>query len=166
MASALHPARLLQKSDDRSDFTSGADELDDWFHRFAWQNQLAHNATSYVIAHEGAVLGYYAIAAAAVSRSAVPTDFARGRPGMIPCVLLARLAVDRPAQGRQLGRALFRDAIERAVQVSGSLGAAALLIHARDSDARNFYLANADLLESPTDPLHLVLPIAVAKRLL
>lgn len=61
---------------------------------------------------------------------------------------------------------LFRDAIERAVHVSGSIGAAALLIHARDSRAREFHLANADLLESPTDPLHLMLPISRAAELL
>lgn len=164
MTAVLGPPRLLRKEDDRSDFASGAEELDEWFRRYAWQNQRAHNATTYVLAHHGVILGYHAIAAAAVSREVAPTDFARGRPGVIPCVLLARLAVDSRAQGRRLGQVLFRDSIERAVHVSGSIGAAALLIHARDNTAREFYLANADLLESPTDPLHLMLPIAEAKK--
>lgn len=34
-----------------------------------------------------------------------------------------------------------------------------LLVHARDDAARQFYLAQAEFLESPSDPLHLLLPV-------
>lgn len=161
----LHPPRRLAPSDDRSGFRSGVDELDEWLHRYALQNQRADNAVTYVATLDAQIVGYYALCAAGVGRDHTPVHFARGRPGIIPCVLLARLAVDARATGRGLGSALFRDAIARAISASETVGAACLLIHARDDVARAFYLHNADLLESPVDPLHLILPMKIARGL-
>jgi len=155
----LHAPRKLLPSDDRSTFRSGVPDLDDWFHRFALQTQRANNAVTYVALLDERIVGYYALCAAGVSRDDAPPAFAKGRPTTIPCVLLARLAVDVRAQGRGLGAALFRDAIARAARASESLGIACLIIHARDDSARAFYVHNADLLESPVEPLHLILPL-------
>jgi len=162
-AGTLHPPRRLEKADDRSTFHSGAAELDDWFRRFSWENQRANNAVTYVITLDDLVVGYHSIAAAGVSKEAVPAEFGARRPTDIPCILLARLAVDRRAQGKGVGMALLRDAIERSVAASEALGAACLLIHCRDAAARNFYLHHVDLLESPVEPMHLMLPIKAAK---
>lgn len=161
----LHPPRRLLPSDDRSGFHSGVDELDEWLHRYALQNQRADNAVKYVAALEDRIIGYYALCAASISRDHTPAGFGRGRPGYVPCVLLARLAVDTRATGRGLGAALFRDAVARAISASETIGAACLLIHARDDEARAFYLHNADLHESPVDPLHLILPMKIARGL-
>lgn len=124
--------RKLERTDDRSSFTSGASELDTWLARYAWQNQQANNSVTYVATFaDGAVVGYYALCTAAVSKADAPHDFAKGRPRDIPCILLARLAVDARYQGLQIGRHLFADAVRRAVAASDAGGAAALLIHAR-----------------------------------
>ncbi len=132
MGFALAPPRRLEKDDDRSSFPSGVAELDTWFDRYAWENLRANNAMTYVLAHEGHILGYYAIAVAGISAHSVPLSFGNRRPSDISAVLLAPLATDERYQGRGLGKALFRDAIERAVLVSESIGAACLIIHARD----------------------------------
>lgn len=166
MADVLEAPRRLERQDDRAGFESGAGELDDWFARFAWQNQRANNAVTYVSTLGGRVVGYYAIAAAGVSHADAGERFARSRPDPIPCVLLARLAVDRCAQGRGLGAALFRDALERALSVSQGMGAACLLIHCRDGSARDFYLRHVDAIQSPIDELQLVVPMkAIAAQL-
>lgn len=165
MTGVLRAPRKLERSDERGGFESGAEELDDWFRRYAWENQRANNAVTYVATVDDTVVGYYAIAAAGVSKDDVPASFGSRRPSEIPCVLLARLAVDRRAQGRGVGAALLRDAITRAVSVSEGLGAACLLIHCRDASARAFYLRLADLHESPVDPLHLVLPMKTARQI-
>ncbi len=65
-----------------------------------------------------------------------------------------------------MGRHLLRDAIGRAITASDAIGAACLLIHARDEAAKAFHLKQADFLESPVDDLHLVLPMKTARRLL
>ena len=154
----LQAPRRLVRHDDTSRFTCGAEELDTWFRRFSWENQKANNAVVYVTTQDDEILGYYALAMAAYARAEAPPELTRAsRPQEIPCVLLARLAVDRRAQGQGIGAALLRDAIERAYRLSEQVGAAALLIHCRDEAARAFYLRNGDFLASPGDPMHLML---------
>lgn len=166
MTGVLEPPRRLERSDDRSEFSSDAHELDTWLRQFAFQNQKANNAVTYVTVRDGVVLGYYAIAVAGYARESVPADLAKGRPTELPCILLARLAVDRRVQGQGVGAALLRDAIERSHQVSESVGAAALLIHCRDEDARSFYLANGDFVQSPVEPLHVMLSMKAISSIL
>lgn len=151
--------RRLARADDRSEFTSGAEELDQWLRRYAWQNQRANNAVTYVTVRDGVVMGYYAIAVAAYAKDHAPERLQTGRPREIPCILLARLAVDQHAAGLGVGAALLRDALLRSYRASQSVGAAALLVHCRDEVARDFYLHQADFLTSPVEPLHLMLPM-------
>ena len=156
--------RKLARGDDRHDFTSGAADLDEWFRKYAWQNQLANNATTYITTVGSRVAGFYALAMTAITRSEAPELFARHRPAHIPAVLLARLAVDQRDHGAGLGAGLLRDALLRSVLLSGSIGAAAVLVHCRDEAARDFYLHNGDFLRSPSDQLHLLVPVAALNR--
>lgn len=160
----LERPRKLTHDDDRSRFDSGARDLDDWLRRYAWQNQQASNAVTYVTVREGVVLGYYAIAMAGYATDGLPEDLRRGRPRQTPCVLLARLAVDVSAQGQGVGAALLRHAIEAAYRGSQIIGAAALLIHCRDDSAQDFYLRNGDFVASPVEPMHLLLPMKEISR--
>ncbi|WP_138945662.1 GNAT family N-acetyltransferase [Plantibacter sp. M259] len=156
--------RKLEKNDVRDGFNSGANELDDWFVRFAWENQAANNATTY-IAHSGdRIVGFYSITMAAVSREEAPSRIAERRPSQIPCILLARLAVDESFKGHGLGWGLLRDALIRAFQISGSIGAASVLIHCRDDTAKSFYLHHGEFLQSPVDDLHLMIPMKALRR--
>lgn len=153
------PPRKLERGDPCEGFRSGAPELDEWLTKFAYVNLRAHNATTYVTLQRGRVVGYYAIAMAAVEREAAPARLQQNRPTQIPCILLARLAVDETVQRQGIGAGLLRDALERAVILSDSVAAAAVLVHARDEAARNFYLANGDFLASPVDDLQLLAPM-------
>ncbi len=153
----LEPPRRLTRDDDRSAFDSGAAELDDWFRRFAFENQQANNAVTYVTVRDGVVLGYYAIAMSAYTTTGLPERMRKNRPVETPCILLARLAVDVTAQRQGVGAALLRHAMEQSFTLSQQVGAAALLLHCRDEVARAFYLANGNFIASPLDPLHLML---------
>ncbi|SDC61300.1 Acetyltransferase (GNAT) domain-containing protein [Sanguibacter gelidistatuariae] len=162
----LERPRRLAKGDDRTAFDSGAPELDDWFRRFALENQQANNAVTYVTVRDGVVLGYYAIAMSAYTTNRLPERMQKNRPGETPCILLARLAVDSTAQGQGVGAALLRHAMEQSFSLSERVGAAALLIHCRDESAKAFYQANGDFLASPIEELHLVLSMKeIQKRL-
>lgn len=151
--------RKLARADVREGFDSGAPELDEWLARYSWQNQRANNAVTYVSVLDGRVVGYYAIAVANVTSEAAPAVVAKGAPRQIPCLLLARLAVDQSMQGSGLGRGLLADVLRRTVGLADAVGIRALLVHARDDVARQFYLAHAEFLDSPSDPLHLLLPV-------
>lgn len=90
----------------------------------------------------------------------------KNRPTQIPCLLLARLAVDKSYTDQNLGWELLRDALLRSVHLSESIGAAAVLVHCRDEEAKRFYLHNDDFIESPVDDLHLLVSIkSLAKAL-
>lgn len=149
----------LTREHDRTGFESGAVELDEWLHKYSWQNQRADNATTYVSTANGRVVGYYALTVAGIDRAAAPEEIAKRAPAAVPCFLLARLAVDVEWQGAGLGWGLLRDALLRFLQLSESVAAPALLVHARDDAARRFYLHHAEFLASPVDPLHLLLPL-------
>lgn len=159
--SVLNSPRKLQWSDDRSEFHSGADELDESLTKYAPQNQDANNATTYVITDGDRVVGYYAIAMAAAQ---VPQSLAKQRPNQVLCILLARLAVDEGYKGHGLGWELLRDALLRAVHLSNSIGASAVLVHCRDEVARAFYLNNGDFVQSPVEELQLFVPIKALKK--
>lgn len=72
-------------------------------------------------------------------------------------MLLARLAVDQRMQGLGIGAGLLADVLKRTVGLADAVGIRALLVHARDDAAWQFYLAHGEFLESPSDPLHLLL---------
>ncbi|MDR0594046.1 MAG: GNAT family N-acetyltransferase [Bifidobacteriaceae bacterium] len=159
--------RKLARGDVRDGFRSGADELDRWLTEFAWQNQVAGNAVTYVTLDGQRVVGYYAIAMAAVTRAGLPAGLHPGRrPTQVPCLLLARLAVDRRYQGQGLGLDLLRDALVRAVHFSTEIGTVAVLVHCRDQAAKDFYLRGGDFLVSPIDRLQLLAPIAALAQLI
>lgn len=93
---------------------------------------------------------------AATSRVELPERHARGMPGHpIGVILLARLAVDSPAQGNGYGRALVTDAASRALRAAELISAGAMLVHARDKHAATFY-ERLGFVRSPTDELHLL----------
>lgn len=70
-------------------------------------------------------------------------------------MLLARLAVDRKHAGQDLGGALLKHFVPKAPEVSAVVGARALLVHAQDEEAREFYLHH-DFELSPIDDLTLM----------
>ena len=85
------------------------------------------------------VIGYYALAAGAVDRTQAPSNLSRNMPNPIPVFVLGRLAVDRNHHGKKIGKALLGDALKRALGASREIGARAVLVHAIDDEAANFY---------------------------
>ena len=79
-------------------------------------------------------------------------------PDPVPVMVLARLAVDQRLQGQQIGGALLQDALLRAVSVAQNLGVRALLAHALNERARQFY-ARYGFVPSPANPMTVMLPL-------
>jgi GNAT superfamily N-acetyltransferase len=159
--------RKLDPQDNVDDFSCGQPDLDDWLKRFALINQRAGMTTVFVTLSDNNVVGYYALATGGVERADAPDRVTRGVPAHpVPVVLLARLAVDSTAQKIGLGRALLRDALIRVAAAADEIGIRALLIHAKDDNARDFYMSQAEFEPSPTDPLHLFLLMKDLKKLL
>lgn len=162
------PIELLTSDHDLSTFDCGSGAQTAWLRERALQAQQAETARAYVACRAGTnrVVGYYALAAGSVEPEDAPARLTRGAGRYaVPVVILARLGVDATEQGRGLGAALVRDALLQTVWVADRLGVRALLIHAENDDAAEFYRHLSTAFEpSPTDPLHLILLMKDLRR--
>lgn len=146
-------------------FACGEPSLDEWLKRRAWANQSSGASRTFVVADSwGRVFGYYAMAAGAVSHQMATSGVRRNMPDPVPVMVLARLAVDRKAQGIQLGAALLQDAVRRAMNVSLNAGVRALLVHALHDRARQFY-EHYGFQPSPQHAMTLMLRLNVGKEI-
>ena len=118
---------LLSEEHDCDGFDCGHAPLNDWLRRYAFQNQRANAAKTFVVCRdqERRVIGYYSLAVGAVDHTAAPardgkmrdcTLFCEAKWGAvpvfsvpIPVMVLARLAVDIRYQGKKIGRGYLRE---------------------------------------------------------
>ena len=136
-------------------FDCGKAELNRYLLRYAWQNQQAGAAQTYVGLVDDAVIGYHTLAVGQVSRDEAPERLTKGLARHpVPIMLLARLAVDWRWQGQGVGKALLRDAMQRTLQAAEIAGIRAFAVHAKDDEAQRFY-NRFDFVPSPSDPMHL-----------
>ena len=147
----------LRREHSLDSFDCGKDELNRFLKRQAWNNQQSHSAQTYVLVKDLSVLGYHSLAAGSVKHNDATERVKKGLARHpIPVILLARLAVDVSLQGRGVGPALLKDALLRAASAADTIGARALLVHAKDDNAKGFY-EHFDFEPSPSDPYHLLL---------
>jgi GNAT superfamily N-acetyltransferase len=147
----------LRREHDLSDFDCGSTALNDWLKKFAWTNQQADSARTYLALVGDRVTGYYALTTGSVHKRESPQRIAKGLANHpIGVVLLARLAVNQLLRGKGLGKALLFDALSRIEEAADIVGVRAVLVHAIDETARRFYL-HFGFEESPIDPYQLLL---------
>jgi GNAT superfamily N-acetyltransferase len=159
--------RKIELSDTVASFDCGNGALNQFLQRFALVNQKANSAQTYVCCEQGTgrVAGFYSLVVGSVEPSAATSRIVKGLARHpVPVMILARVAVDQKHQGTGLGRALLKDALLRTIQAADIAGIRAVLVHAKDGAARNWYL-NWGFEPSPTDPYHLFLLIKDLVRL-
>jgi GNAT superfamily N-acetyltransferase len=130
----------LSEVHDLSRFDSGHESLDEWLRDHAAHADRMNTARTFVV-HEGdrRLIGYYSLAMGRVQEEELPSPVARGGPRVVPVVLLARLAVDRKAQGKGVGGELLWDAMSRAFTANALAAARAIVVDALDERAASFY---------------------------
>ena len=139
MGSLISAPVVLSEHHQLDTFFCGNDTLDHWLKKQAFRNQKNHGSKTFVISCADQVVGYYALAAGSVERQNVSQANARNMPNPIPVIVLARLAVDQSMQGKALGKALLKDALLRSLNVASDIAVKAVLVHAIDHNACQFY---------------------------
>jgi GNAT superfamily N-acetyltransferase len=167
-APSVNDDRRVEKlsPDHAEDFGCGREQLNRYLLKYAWANQQAGAALTYVGLVENAVVGYHTLAVGQVIREEAPERLLKGLARHpVPIMLLARLAVDRRWQGHGVGKALLKDAMRRTVQAADIAGIRAFAVHAKDEEARRFYQKFA-FIPSPTDPMHLFVLLKDVRRVI
>ena len=131
----------MDRTQDRASFDCEVEPLNEYLKKYALQNQKKDAARTYVVTtEENRIVGYYTLVFGSVSQAETTAEISAGLGKYpIPIILLARLAIDASEKGKGLGKALVRDALIRAIRASEIAGLRAVLVHAKDEAAKNFY---------------------------
>ncbi|MCR9161674.1 MAG: GNAT family N-acetyltransferase [Nannocystaceae bacterium] len=138
----LHGPIPLHPTIERANFDSGKESLDQWFRDHALQAHRAGSTRVFVVHDDNdAAVAFYALSAGSVAPAETPARVKKGLGSHpVPVALLTRLAVATSSQGQKLGQALLKDALRRVDAASGQLGVRCLLAHAKDEEAKAFYM--------------------------
>jgi GNAT superfamily N-acetyltransferase len=125
--------RKLRADDDRSSFTSGDEDLDRFFRKYAATNQIdLYIGTTYVLEEAGEIQGFATVAAATLHAEDFPASRARSLPRYpLPALRLARLAVDKAHRGRGVGTNLLRYVLVLALEMSQKVGCVGVVVDAK-----------------------------------
>lgn len=160
--------RLLRPTDRRESFTSGKHSLDDFFHRHALNNHIQGISKVYVAVErddDDDVLGYFALSAADVESRDISALTDVSLPGYpIPAFIIGRLAVDRSAQGRGVGRTLITEALRVCLTLSRSIATFGVIVDALDEEVVTFYERYGFVVLPPERfPQRMFLPMSTIK---
>jgi len=139
LAVVLEP---LGKQHDRSKFSCGQAELDDWFRRRAGQDERRDIARVFVaVDSELGVVGFYSLSSFKLDFDDLPEEIARKLPRYdgVPAALIGRLARDLRVRGKGVGGLLVADALRRILSAARSLAVFAIMVDAKDERAATFY---------------------------
>ena len=148
----------LSDQHDLAGFDCGKPPLNDWLKYRALRSE-GRSARAFVVAYGKCVIGYYCISAGATMTKDAPSNIRRNMPNPIPVMIIGRLAVEKSYQGQGIGSAMLKDALQRILGVSQTVGARAVMVHAIDNDAIAFYAAYG-FKPYPLDSRTLFLPIS------
>ena len=162
----LHRPVLLTTAHDAAEFDCGKPRLNEFLHRYALENQKSGKSRTYVATRGEKVAAFYSLAPGALAPVGVTERIAKGQGTQdIPVILIARLAVNLEEQGKGLGGQMLLDALRRAVEGADVIGGRAVLVHAEDKEARDFYL-HYGFEAAPTDDLHLLMLVKDLRKTL
>lgn len=157
MSIDFSPIRKLAASDPVDAFDCGQSDLNRYLQRYAWNNQKANSAQTYIACTGSAIAGFYSLSVAGVEHASSPDRVSKGLARHpVPVMLLGRLAVDLGFQKHGLGAALLKDALLRTLQAADIAGIRAVIVHAKNEDARQWYL-RFGFEPGPINPMQLFL---------
>jgi ribosomal protein S18 acetylase RimI-like enzyme len=157
---------LLDRHHNVNDFDCSSDPLNNYLKNFALINNQNGSARTYITTKGDKVVGYYTLTPGSVLKATTPHRVGKGLAAHpVSVIIIARLAVDKTQQGYGIGKALVRDALLRIIDAAEIIGGRAVLVHAKDTQAKHFY-EKLGFEPSPIDPLHMYLLIKDIKKTL
>lgn len=145
-------------------FDCGQEPLNRFLVRYAFPNQQANASQTYLGLADEEVSGFYTLVVGEIAYAEASARMTKGLAHHpIPVMILARLAVSIAWQGKEIGAGLIKDALARTLQAADIAGIRAMVVHAKDDNARAFY-EHFGFANSPTDSRHLYVLIKDLRR--
>jgi GNAT superfamily N-acetyltransferase len=152
---------------DREGFTCSINALEYYLHNQANQDAKKGVAAVFVLTPDGrTIAGYYTLSQFSIRLHDIPPETARRltRYPEVPATLLGRLAVSDEYRGRGLGEKLLLDALQRCLHHSRQIASLAVVVDAKNDEARRFYLRYG-FLDLPGVPNRLFIPMGTIEQL-
>ena len=135
---------LLDKKHNRNEFDCGKELLNNYLKAQAGQDIKRKLSACFVYTDDetNCIQGYYTLSNNSIPLSSFPSPIKRKLPQSyksIPTTLLGRLAVDKKAKGKGLGKILLIDALKRSYELSKEIGSFAVVVDPIDREAELFY---------------------------
>lgn len=139
----LEEQRLDKTIHDRRGFDCGVPELNRYLSELADQHRRKSISNTFVLVdsdNPGTILAYYSLSSAEVALDQLAPQDQKGLPRLpFPCIRMGRLATDLQCRGTGVGRLLIGCAVDRCLRVREEIAARALLVDAKNDQARRFY---------------------------
>ena len=150
------------KAHNRANFSCGRPELDRYIREIASQDVKRDLARVFVVLDGADVVGFYSLSGDTVEKTDLPESHTKKLPNRpIPAVLLGRMAVDNTQHGQGLGARMMKNAQNRVLRASESIGFRMITVDAKDGVVE-FYL-RYDFVRFADNSNRLFLPIATLR---
>ena len=130
--------RRLAREDDRSSFTCGQPELDEFFRRQAWQHQSKRASVTYVATEGDQLVGFVTVCPGTLIREDLGPAFRHHPPFPLPILLVARLGVSSSAHRQGIGATLLKHSLRLTVSLIETVGCVGVVVDAKP-DSVAFY---------------------------
>lgn len=153
----------------RAAFSCGVEPLDRYLKEQASQDAKKRVAVPYVlVTTDDRIAGYYTLSSDNIRLDDIPAEMVKQlklpRYPLIGTTLIGRLARDLAFRGQGIGELLLVDALRRALNISKHIASAAVVVDAKDEQARGFY-SEFGFIAFPETVNRLFLPMQTIEQL-
>ena len=152
----------ISRKHDREAFDCGEEALNEFLRRYARRSHELGGAKTFLAIDDSdntTIVGFYSLSPASIEYARTPEIVRRGLARHeVPGFRLARLAVDKTAQGKGVGGQLLLAAGRRCLLAANQVGGVVLVIDAKNARVAEWY-AEYGAMPLLDAPLTLVLPL-------
>ena len=120
-------------------FSCGNSDLDKFLSKYALINDRNGYGKTFLLEDNGNIVGFFTLCSSSINFDEFPTENSHLLPRYpIPCIRIARLAVQKNEQGKGYGRELLKQAFVRILSVAATVGVRLVVVDAKES-SKSFY---------------------------
>jgi len=152
-------------ANDIKSFDCGIVKLNNYFSNYALYNDRNNIGKTFVLYSQKELIGFYTLSSASFSYNDLSEEYKKKLPKYpIPCIRIARLAIDIRYQNKGYGHFLIKDIFKRIYTISKHTGISFILVDSKESSL-SFY-SKFGFTVLPHSKLTMVLPITTLSFLL